>query len=172
MDSPEPASDALAATHHADLVPGDDRVVRPAVELVARGVLGGALLPPEGVIELAALRGEAPPEPLARLEPRHEYLALALLHPDTPHARELGERLAPEEASDAVVAAAACLVRLARGTPPFDAGSARALLALDPADPLLAAVALRVADKLHDPDEARRARAALAAFRYPRSSLQ
>jgi hypothetical protein len=165
-DSPEEARAALGAVPHAELVAGDALVVHAAVQLVARGALGAALLPPEGAIELAALRGEAPPEPLPRLDARHEYLALALAHPDAPRVRELAARLAQAASSDPVVAAATALLRLAHGAPPPEAQSARALLALDPADPLLAAIALRLADRVGDADAARRARAALAAFRY------
>jgi tetratricopeptide (TPR) repeat protein len=171
-DSPEEARGALSAIPHADLVAGDALVVRSAVELVARGALGASLLPPEGAVELAALRGEAPPEPLPRLDARHEYLALALAHPDAPRVRALEARLASSAKSDAVVAAATSLLRLARGDPPPDAQSARALLAIDPADPLLAAIALRLADRVGDADAARRARAALAAFRYTSTSAE
>jgi hypothetical protein len=161
--SPGQARGALTAVPHAPLVAGDDRVMRPAVELVSRGVLPAALLPPEGAVELSAIRGDPPAEPLPPLDARHEYLALALVHPESPRARELGERLAPARLSDVAVAAASCLVRLARGAPPLDADAARSLLALDPADPLLAAIALRLAVKVGDADVARRARAALAA---------
>jgi tetratricopeptide (TPR) repeat protein len=171
-DSPEEAREALSAIPHADLIAGDALVVRPAVQLVARGALGAALLPPDGAVELAALRGEAPPEPLPRLDARHEYLALAAAHPDAPRARELAARLAPAASSDPVVAAAASLLRLAHRDPPPDAQSARALLAIDPADPLLAAIALRLADRVGDADAARRARAALAAFRYTGTSAE
>jgi tetratricopeptide (TPR) repeat protein len=170
--SPEPSWAALAATPHAPLVAGDERVVRPAVDLVARGVLSASVLPPDGAIELSAVRGEAPVEPLPRLDARHEYLALALLHSGAKRIHELADRLAVTAPSDTVVVAATCLVGMARGTPPPAAGSANALLAHDPADPLLAAVALRLAEKVGDTDAARRARAALAALHYSASSLQ
>jgi hypothetical protein len=161
------------AVPHVQPVAGDDRVVRPAVELVSRGVLPAALLPPDGAVELSAIHGDRPAEPLPPLDARHEYLALALAHPESPRARELGERLAPARISDVAVAAAWCLVRLARGAPPLDVDAARALLALDPADPLLAAIALRLAVKVGDADVARRARAALAADgEAPRPSVE
>jgi hypothetical protein len=92
------------------------------------------------------------------------------MHPEAPRARELAARLAPAAGSDAVVAAATALLRLAHGDPPPDARSASALLGIDPADPLLAAIALRLADRVGDADAARRARAALAAFRYTGTS--
>jgi hypothetical protein len=168
--APETSAAALAATPHAPLVAGDDRVVRPAVELVARGVLSASALPPDGAIELSAVRGESPTEPLPRLDARHEYLAFALLRSGSPRVRYLAERLAAAMPSDAVVAAATSLLRMARGAPPLDGGSASALLAHDPADPLLAAVALRLAEKVGDADAARRARATLAALQYPGTS--
>ncbi len=161
--SPEQARAVTAAMRAASIVPGDDRVVRPAVDLVARGALPRALLPPDGAIELAARRGDAPAEPLASLDVRHEMLALALLRPDSARARDLTERFATASASDPLIAAASCLVRLARGAPPPDPASVRALLAQDPADPLLAAIALRLAEKMGDADAVRRARAALTA---------
>jgi hypothetical protein len=170
--SPEPSWAGLAGTPQARLIAGDDRVVRPAVELVARGVLSSAILPPDGAIELAGVRGESPPEPLPPLDPRHEYLALALAHSTAPRVRDLAEHLASAAPLDPVAAAASYLVRLDRGGPPLDAGSAQALLAHDPADPLLAAVALRLAERVGDAEAARRARAALAALHYPRMSVE
>jgi hypothetical protein len=134
------------------------------VELASHGVLAGAALPPEGALELAVIRGEPPAEPLPPLDARHRYLALALLHPDAAATRELGARLAPARASDPVVAAAASLARLAPGAPPLEADAPRMLLARDPTDPLLAATALRLAERVGDRDVARRARAALTAL--------
>jgi hypothetical protein len=161
--SAEQARAALSAMRVSAIVPGDDRVVRAAVDLVARGALSPAVLPADGTIELAVRHGDSPPEPLPSLDPRHELLALAVLRPDGARARELTERLAPSSVSDPLIAAASCLVRLAHGAPPPEPASVRALLAHDPADPLLAAIALRVAEKTGDADSARRARAALTA---------
>ena len=58
---PGKLSIGLAAMAHDPLVPGDDRVVRVAVELVSRGLLAEEVLPPDGAVELAAIRGEPPP---------------------------------------------------------------------------------------------------------------
>ncbi|HEY8039143.1 MAG TPA: hypothetical protein VIF15_05085 [Polyangiaceae bacterium] len=163
--APAQARATLAALAHEAIVDGDDRVTRPAVELVSRGVLGPDVLPADGAVELAALRGEAPaegapsPDPL-RLDLRHEYLALSLSHPDAPRVRALAQTLGRNGAADPVVAAAAALVQLAVGAP-IPPEMPRALLARNAADPLLAATALRLAERVGDPDVARRAREAL-----------
>jgi tetratricopeptide (TPR) repeat protein len=157
-----PSPGALAAIAHEPLVAGDDRTVRPAVELVSRGMLDAGVLPPGGAVELAALAGGPPPDG-GPLDPRHEYLALALTHPDAPRAHDLRARLAAVGADDPIVAAASALVDLAAGGA-IAAGAPRALLSRDPADPLLAAMALRLAEKTGDADVERRARAVLAAL--------
>jgi hypothetical protein len=95
------------------------------------------------------------------LDARHAYLALAIDRPGDPRVAEMGARHARVRSSDPVVAAAGALVALA-AEGPVDRDSARALLALDASDPLLAAIALRLANKLGDPDVACRARAALS----------
>jgi hypothetical protein len=146
------------------LVNGDDRVERAAVELVSRGVLIAGVLPADGAVELAALKDDgAAAAPVEGLDPRHEFLALALRHPDSPRTLELARRLAGIAPSDPVVGAAAALLQLAVGAPiPPDAP--RALLARNAADPLLAATALRLAERVGDRDVARRARQTLTAL--------
>jgi tetratricopeptide (TPR) repeat protein len=156
---------------------GDDRVVRAAVALAAQGALPGNALPPDGALELAVLLGVAPrasagPSGAAAdsadgaLDLRHRYLALAWTAPGSPHLPGLADLLHNVAATDPVVAAAAAIVQLAAGAPiPPDA--ARALLALNPADPLLAVTAMRLAEKVGDADIARRARAALGALGTP-----
>jgi hypothetical protein len=156
------ARETLAALPWA-IVPGDDLIVRAAVELVSRGVLNPSVLPPDGAIELAALRGERSPPPTAHLDERHEYLALSLSGANSARAHELGLRLARFASVDPIIHAAQALLPLASGSPiPPDAP--RTLLAHNPADPLLAAVALRLAEKVGDADVVRRARATLAAL--------
>jgi hypothetical protein len=157
-----PSPGVLAAIAHEPLVPGDDRTVRPAVELVSRGLLDADVLPPGGAVELAALGGALPTD-RGPLDPRHEYLALALTHPDAPRARELRVQLVAVGGDDPIVAASSALVDLAAGGA-IAAGAPRALLSRDPADPLLAATALRLAEKTGDADVERRARAVLAAL--------
>jgi len=165
--SPSEVGEALRRIAREPIVDGDDRVVRPAVDLVARGVLPAAVLTADGAVELAAMgldiRPAAPAE--GSRDARHEYLALALERPADPRTRELGARLARLRSSDPVVAAAAAIAALAAGGP-IDHDAARALLAIDPSDPLLAATALHVADKVGDAEVARHARAALRAGAY------
>jgi tetratricopeptide (TPR) repeat protein len=147
--SPQQVRDALSHIAHDRIVDGDDAVIRPAVELVARGVLPLAALPADGLVELAAM-GLGPPVPArdeASLDTRHAYLALATSHPTAPRAHELGVRLAKVASSDPVAAAAASLVALASDTP-LAPDAAKTLLAIDAADPLLAAIARRLALRL------------------------
>jgi hypothetical protein len=166
--SREEARATLAAIAHGPIVAGDDRVVRPAVELASRGTLDTAVLPPDGLVEMAVLRGGSPVEGLPlpdrrTLDVRHEYLASALADPQGAGTRELGARLASVVSRDPVVAAAAALVQIGTGAP-IDVGAPRALLMRDPGDPLLAATALRLATKTGDSEVANRARATLTAL--------
>jgi hypothetical protein len=165
---------SLAAVPRLALVPGDDRVVRPAVELVSRGALPAEALPPDGAIELAVIRSAFPPSvhpaPDALLDLRHRYLSLAFTQPGSPGTRELGERLHGVVASDPVVAAAAALVQLSTGAS-LAPDAAHALLARNPADPLLAAITLRLAEKVGDTDVAQRARETLGQLGLPRRSV-
>ncbi|MGO9839139.1 MAG: hypothetical protein ACLP1X_33570 [Polyangiaceae bacterium] len=156
--------ESLTHIGHDRIAASDDRVVRAAVALVARGALPATALPPDGVVELAAM-GLADTHVLGdrrSLDARHAYLALAIEEPAGARARELGAPLARVGAWDPVVASAAALVTLASGSP-VDRGAAGALLAIDPADPLLAATALCLAEKSGDSEGARRAHAALMA---------
>jgi tetratricopeptide (TPR) repeat protein len=174
--SAEAARSVLAAVPHESLVPGDERVERAAVDLAARGVLTQDALTPDARVELRALRwaassavsaddgasreptGGAPNAPETDL--RHAYLAMAVAQPGGQKTRELAERLLRIAPRERVVAAAAGVDLLGRGGA-IDPAAPRALLALDPRDPLLAAVAYRLALKVSDVDVARRARAAL-----------
>jgi hypothetical protein len=97
------------------------------------------------------------------LDARHEYLALALAHPDSQRARALGAQLEGADASDPIVAAAAALMRVTSGATTGSA-AAKALLVRNAGDPLLVATALHVAEKAGDHDVARRAREALTAL--------
>jgi hypothetical protein len=166
--SPARAAAALRRIAHTPVVEGDERVVAAAVELVARGALPAEELPADGVVELAARRGDPVPDALmaargSTLDPRHEYLALALAHPESARARTLSAQLEGADASDSIVAAAATIMRLTSGAASA-AAAAKALLARDAGDPLLVATALRVAEKAGDHEVARRAREALTAL--------
>jgi hypothetical protein len=154
---------ALGRISASPLVSGDDRIERAAVELVSRGVLDAEKLPPNGAVELAALKGEPPSSASAGLDVRHEFLALALEHPDGQRTLELAKRLASIAASDPVVGSAAALLQLAVGAP-IPPGAPGALLARNAADPLLAAMALRLAERVGDREVARRARQTLTAL--------
>jgi tetratricopeptide (TPR) repeat protein len=147
--SPPQVREALGHIAHDRIVDGDDAVIRPAVELVARGVLPPAALPADGLVELTAM-GLGPPLPArdeASLDTRHAYLALAVSHPTSPRAHELGARLAKVASSDPVAAAATSLVALASDAP-IAPDAAKTLLSIEAADPLLAAVARRLALRL------------------------
>jgi hypothetical protein len=166
--SPQDARATFAALRHAPLVAGDDRVVRPAVELASRGALDTGALPPDGIVEMAALRGGPSGEAFSlpdrsRLDVRHQFLAAALADPRGASTKDLGDRLARIVGTDPVVAAASALVEIASGAP-IAPGAPRELLGRDPGDPLLAATALRLANKTGDSDVATRARATLTAI--------
>jgi tetratricopeptide (TPR) repeat protein len=144
------------------IAPGDDVVARPAVELVSRGVLDPSALPSDAAVELAAVRGE--PAVLSRgFDLRHEYLALSMQRSDAPRAHELARRLAGMVQTDPIVASAAALAQLSSGVsiPPE---APRVLLARNPFDPLLAATALRLAERVGDHEVATRARRTLTAL--------
>ncbi|HEY1695428.1 MAG TPA: hypothetical protein VGG39_24835 [Polyangiaceae bacterium] len=169
--APASAPEDIAALPHEAVVPGDDPVVRPAVELVSRKAAPPELLPPDGRVELAALTGTPAPSSEQGLDARHRYLALALTHPGDPATRTLAARLHGVASVDPVVAAADALQLL--GTDAIVAHDApRLLLARNPADPLLAAVALRLAEKVGDRDVARRARETLTAMGLPRRAVE
>ena len=131
-------------------------------------MLPAEALPPDGVVEAFVVMGVSgsalpvtPDDP--GLDRRHRYLALALTLPNAPQIRELSARLRAVSPMDPVVAAASAITQLATGAP-IASDAPRALLALNPADPLLAATALRLAEKSGDKDVARRARETLAAL--------
>jgi SWI/SNF-related matrix-associated actin-dependent regulator 1 of chromatin subfamily A len=175
--STEAARTALSRVPHDAVVAGDDLVLRAAVALAARGVVGERDLPADGVAELRALTWAQQSTPASgalahpqaegaaasvdrALDARHEFLRLATAHPKSPSLRTMAERLGRLAPSDRIVAAAAAIDAIQSGTT-IDAGLPRRLLALDGTDPLLAAVALQLAVKLRDLDGARRAGVAL-----------
>jgi Tfp pilus assembly protein PilF len=168
--SPEYSRAALAGLAHEPILAGDDVVVRPALVLAARRAIPADAVPPDGLVELAVLLGVSPAQELGArglgargIDARHEYLALALEDPNSERARVLGGRFATMGRSDPIVAAASALMQLASGTATAGA-TAQGLLARDAGDPLLAAIALRIAEKVGDHDVARRAREVLTAL--------
>jgi hypothetical protein len=158
----ENRSRALAPPKPGVLVAGDDRVVRAAVELASRGVLDPKTLPGDGQVELAALQSKPPVTEGVALDERHTYLALSLTRSNPDRERALGARLSGVAPADPIVQAAGGLSLLASGAP-VPADAPRKLLATNPADPLLAAVALRLAEKVGDTQAAAQARATLSA---------
>jgi hypothetical protein len=167
----ERARSAVATVAEGGILPGDDRVVRPAVELVSRRVLDAGALPADGRVELAALRGEKPAPVASTLDARHEYLLLAMTDPASDRARALGARLSLVAPSDPVVQAAQALVLLGSGAP-VDPELPRRLLARAPGDALLAAMALRLAEKAGDVRIAGQARATLSAILRTPASVE
>jgi hypothetical protein len=166
------ARSALMGLAHSPILGGDDRVVRVAVDLAARGVIGVEALPATGRIELAVIRdgrssdgGEEASFDRSALDARHRYLSLAREAPLDAGTRELGDRLRDVAGRDPIVAAARALVDLA-GSPATSTNveppKARALLDLNPADPVVASVALRVATKTGESAVAEVARKVLA----------
>jgi hypothetical protein len=170
--APSVAATTLASTPHDPLLAHDPRVTRVAVGLAVRGVLDPAALPPDGLVELAVIEGRAPASPdAAALDLRHRYLALAASRPTADETRTLGIRLHAIAPADPLVLAGDALLQLASSSP-VDPGAPRALLAHDPGDPLLAALALRLAERSGDTEVARRAREMLTAMGATRRSLQ
>lgn len=166
---PSLARSAMARIAHDPLVPGDECIVRAALALVSNEQAEAAALPPDGLVELRVLRGEpateegwSPPVP-GSLDAIHTYLALAFAEPNEARTRELGDRLARILPEHRLVSVARSLILLASGSP-IPPAAAKTLLARDPTDPLVAAIALRLAEKAGDADVARRARAAMKAI--------
>jgi hypothetical protein len=163
------AGRVLGRLPHDAWIPGDDGVVRGAVALALRGVVPLGALPPEAQVEVRALQNESLGEggswPMpAGLDARHQALAQALGAQLAPEAR--GDRewhLARMNAADRVVAVARSVQAL-RAASPVDPAAPRTLLAVDPADPLVAATALRLAERVGDAEVERRARAAIRRF--------
>jgi len=166
---------ALAGMDHQPIVAGDELVERPAAELASRGFVDATDLSADAAVELRVLRGGLPGEgwalpPPGAVDVRHEYLALALAQPSGARTRELGERLMHLNPDDRIVVVARSLVLLASGVP-IPPATAQTLLARDSADPLIAAAALRVAERTGEYDIAKRARAALTALAEARARL-
>jgi tetratricopeptide (TPR) repeat protein len=168
VSSADQARAALGAVVHDAAVAGDDAVERAQVDLAASGALVEGALSADAAVELAARRAQPLSDEVltARapaLDPRHEYLALSLAHPGSARTQQLAALLAHVSASDPIVAAAKAFVRVGTDAT-VDRGEAAQLLERAPADPLVAAAALRLAEKIGDADAAKRARATLTAL--------
>ncbi len=161
---PEEARLLIDSVPHESLQAGDALLSRVAADLAARGVLREDALPLDARIELAARRREPPPliSELA-VDRRHYLLALALLRPTDAATQSLARHLAPAAARDALVAVALARIALAGGNV-IDPAAAAKLTALDPADPLSAAVAFDVAKRAGDETVISPARARLTSL--------
>jgi hypothetical protein len=161
----EVARTALGTIPHDPLVGGDDRELRAAAELALAGVIDVSALPADGRVEVWAMRGEMPSGVGAwELDRRHELLQLSLAQPGAARARELAERLGALAPDDRIVLASRTLVQAAGSQKP-DPALASALLSQDPADPLLAITALRIAERAGDLAVAQRARERVGSLR-------
>jgi hypothetical protein len=161
------AREILRAAGLTAMISGDDLVERPAVQLALMGVLDERWLSSSARVELGVVRGNLAgrPDDFAALDLRHRYLGAATLDPRSATAESLRRQM-HGEATDALVAAADALMSLASDhvTSP---DASKALLVINPADPLLAAVALRVARHVGDAPSAAQARRTLAALGAP-----
>jgi hypothetical protein len=144
---------------------GDETVSRAALALAIAHVVDPGDLSADAAVELAIVQGglgePATAPPLDHLDARHRLLALAASDARPAEYAELSARLARIAPQDRVVVAAQGLVRIAADAP-LD-GEAAAILGHDEGDPLLAAVALRLALETSDATLADKARAALLA---------
>jgi len=153
----------------APLLLGDALVTGPAVDLAALGVVKEVDLPLDAKVELLARRSE----PLPPLEPgavdaRHLLFAWAVDRPRGAPTLELARRLGPLMAEDPLVAVALARLSMAAGRG-LSASALDHILAIDPADPILAAAALDLAKSSGDVQAIAPARARLTALaRTPR----
>jgi hypothetical protein len=170
--SPEVARGWLDGFSPVALLPGDALVTSLAVDLAARGAIRDADLPLDARIELAARRAEPLPAlegtGIPPVDARHRLFAWALDRPLEAATLELARHLAPAAADDPLVAVALARLSLAEGRT-LDATALDRILAMDPADPILAAAALDLAKRSGDAQAIAPARARLTALaRTPR----
>jgi hypothetical protein len=165
VSSTEAARRMLEAWSPLGLLAGDALVTPVAVDLAAQGTLEDTALPADARIELASRRSEVRGEAAAKggMDARHLLFAWALARPTDPATLELARRLAPAAGHDALIAVAMARLSLAEGRALSPAALDR-LLAVDPADPLLAAAALDLAKRGGDVQAIAPARARLTAL--------
>jgi hypothetical protein len=148
--SPEEARAWLASFPPSQLLPGDAPVTSVAVDLAALGAMRDEDLPLDARIELAARRSEPLPRVLAgAVDARHLLFARALETPLDAETLALAQRLGPASADDPLVAVALARLSMSRGGSP-NADALDRILAIDPADPILAAAALDLAKRSGD----------------------
>jgi hypothetical protein len=148
------------------LLQGDALLTPFVVDLAASGALKDEALPMDARVELAARRSEllSAPEPqVETMDARHRLFARALYDPLSPLTLELGGRLASAAGHDALIAVAVARLTVARGSSLSPAELDR-LLAVDPADPIVAAAVLDFAKRSGDAQAIAPARARLTAL--------
>jgi hypothetical protein len=149
------AREWLAKVPRRALAPHDPLAGPLAVDLAARGVLGGGELGPEQRIELAARRREPPPgvdpkAPPADIDAKHALLLASLTEPTGAIARALVGKLASAAETDPLVAFAIARVALAAGAASGNAAvldQVRKAAASAPADPLVLSALVELATK-------------------------
>jgi hypothetical protein len=150
------------------LLEGDALVTPVAVDLAARGTLRSDALPRDASVELASRRSEVLPvdgAPAGRMDARHLLFVWALDRPRERATLELARRLAPAAGHDGLIAVALARLSLAEGRPLSPTALDR-LLAVDPADPIVAAAALDLAKRTGDARTIAPARARLTALAW------
>jgi hypothetical protein len=144
------------------IAPGDDLVVRAAVDAAARDMIDPGALPLDGRVELAARQGVAFAARLEELDARHRLLALSAGRSE--EAMRLLRHLRPAVDRDRVVAVAAARLRMGDpNAPAGDAMTVEHLAAIAPGDPLVVTTALALAVERHDAPAAKKMRARLVA---------
>lgn len=170
MASPEAAHRVLEWCSPAAILPGDALVTGVAVDLAALGVLRDEDLPMDARIELAARLSEPLPviEAQEGLDARHLLFAWALEKPLEEATVDLARRLETAAAYDPLVAVALARLSLAQGRS-LASAALDPILAIDPADPIVAAAALDLAKRSGDDRAIAPARARLISLaRTPR----
>jgi hypothetical protein len=167
--SPEVARRLFEGSELA-LLQGDALVTSAGVDLAALGVLKEEELPTDGRIELAARLSD--PMPIidgdSGVDARHRLFAWALERPLGAPTLELARRLGAASSTDPLVAVALARISLAQGRA-LAPTALDPVLALDPADPILAAAAFDLAKRSGDARAIAPARARLTALaRTPR----
>jgi hypothetical protein len=157
--SPADARRLFDALPREEIAPGDDLVVRAAVDAAARDGIDPGALPLDGRVELAARQGVAFSVGLDALDARHRLLALSSGRSED--GLRLLRHLAPAIDHDRVVAVAAARLRMGDPSATADALSAERLAAVAPGDPLVVTTALAVAVERHDEPAAKKMRARL-----------
>lgn len=161
---PDEPARAFMSGVGVERLPPHDPLGSSLVELAVRGVVADTKLSPELRLELAARRREAtPPIDPTTVDPRHALLFHSLVDPTGAPARALLAKLAPASERDPLVAFA--LVRAASASPPAGDGMTpiHAAVAANPAEPLVLAAAVELAQKSGKAEDVAPARARLMA---------